>query len=69
MKTTSVFLTDALSDRYGRPRSKCEELQLRIENLRARAGWCDRDEAAELEAQIAEVERELAALGKDGDGR
>lgn len=66
---SSMFFTDALSDRYGRPRSKREELQLRIENLRARAGWCDRDEREELEQQIAEVQRELAALNRDGDGR
>ena len=66
---SSMFFTDALSDRYGRPRSKREELQLRIENLRARAGWCDHDERDELRQAIAEAEAELRAFDRNGDGR
>lgn len=59
-----IFLCDALPDRYGAPRSKREELQLRIANLRVRAGWSDHDEREELQQAIREAEAELAAIIK-----
>jgi hypothetical protein len=53
-----------VADRYGRPRSQREELQQRLANLRMRARWSDRDDATELEQQIAEVETELRAFDR-----
>jgi len=57
-----MFFTDA----YGAPRSKREELLTRIANLKMKARWSDRDEAAELEQMIAEAEAELKAYDARG---
>jgi len=58
-RTTSVFLCDAISDRYGAPRTQREELVRRIAHLKMKARWSDRDDAAELEQLVAEAEEEL----------
>jgi hypothetical protein len=63
-----TVMRDVLCDGgYGVPRSRREELVVRIANLRMRR-WSDRDDAAELEEQLAEAERELRALDRGRGG-